>query len=394
MSDFSSAPRSASPGHQASIPFSRASTVGNELEYMAEAIRSGHLHGDGMFTRRCENWIRTHFGAATVLLTSSCTAALEMAALLCNVGEGDEVVLPSFTFVSTANAFVLRGARLRFVDIRLDTLNIDEAAIESALTTRTRAIVPVHYAGVAAAMDQITDLATHRGVPVIEDAAHAFGARLGDRHLGTLGALGAYSFHGTKNVVAGEAGALVVNDEALATRAEIIREKGTDRSRYYRGEVDKYTWVDVGSSYLPSELTAAFLYGQLEQAAGVMRERRAIYQRYLDGLSPLAQQELLSLPSCPQDCHSNGHLFHILLPTERHRTDLIAFLLERGIQAVFHYVPLHLSAMGRRFGVEPDVRLPRTESASARLLRLPLFLGLAPADQERVIQAVTDFLTA
>jgi len=373
------------------VSFNRPFIAGKELYYISQAVFNGHLSGNGPFTRRCERWFEKRTGAARALLTSSCTDALEMAALLAEVGPGDEVIMPSFTFVSTANAFVLRGARIRFVDIRSDTLNMDESLLAAAINERTRAIVPVHYGGVACEMDVIMDLARDRGVMVIEDAAHAVDATWKGRHLGTVGQMASFSFHETKNYICGEGGALLVNDPALLERAEILREKGTDRERFHRGEVDKYTWVDVGSSFLPSELVAAFLYAQLEEATTITDRRRSIHQYYEENLQALAAEGLLRLPYCPPDCQHNGHLFYILLPDVAARDGLMAHLKSRGILAVFHYVPLHSSPMGRKVG-ETDGELSVTVDMSQRLLRLPCYFDLTREDQDRVLEEITGYL--
>ena len=372
------------------IPFNLPSMVGRELEYIVEAVRGGHLAGDGVFTRRSQQWLEHHCGAHKVLLTHSCTAALEMAALLCNVGEGDEVIMPSFTFVSTANAFVLRGARPVFVDIRADTLNIDEQQIENAITERTKAIVPVHYAGVACDMTAIAAIAQRHSLRVIEDAAQALGATYQGRDLGTLGDLGCWSFHETKNFISGEGGALVIQDLELVERAEIVREKGTNRTKFFRGQVDKYTWVDVGSSYLPSELVAAYLFAQLEQAEEILAKRKAIFARYLDELAPLELAGLLRLPTVPSDCVPNGHLFYVIAETPGEREALLAYLESFGVNAVFHYVPLHDSPVGQRVG-RCAGEMTNTTSISGRLVRLPCYFGLSDEQQGRVIESLRRF---
>jgi dTDP-4-amino-4,6-dideoxygalactose transaminase len=323
-------------------------------------------------------------------MTTSCTTALEMAAILCEVGEGDEVVLPSYTFVSTANAFHLRGARLVFVDVRPDTLNLDEAKLEAALTPRTKVIVPVHYAGVGCEMDVILRLAAAGGIRVVEDAAQGVNARYRGRYLGTLGDLGAFSFHETKNFICGEGGALLLGDEALVERAEIIREKGTNRSQFFRGEVDKYTWVDIGSSFLPSDILMAFLYAQLENMEPITARRRHIHGRYQAALRPLEERGLLTLPSIPDHCETNHHMFYVLARDGATRDALMGHLKEHGILAVFHYVPLHTSPMGLRMGYEPGT-LPVTESVSERLLRLPFFYGLEDPEVDAVVQEIYDF---
>ncbi len=368
------------------IPFNRPSFVGHERRYMDEALALGHVSGDGEFTRRCSALLREQLGTPA-LLTTSCTHALELAAILLDVAPGDEVILPDFTFVSTANAFVLRGARPVFVDIRPDTLNLDERRLERLIGPKTRAIVPVHYAGVGCAMDEILAIARPRGIAVVEDNAHGLFGTWRDQPLGTLGTLGTLSFHETKNFSCGEGGALLVNDERLLDRAEIVREKGTNRKRFFRGEVDRYTWVDLGSSYLPSDLLAAYLYGQLEQKTAVLALRRRIYERYLEGLASWAADAGAQLPTIPADCASSYHMFYVVLPTPEARARLIDGLRERGILAVFHYLPLHLSEMGRRWGGRAG-DCPVTESVSERLVRLPFYTSLSEEDQERVIDAV------
>jgi dTDP-4-amino-4,6-dideoxygalactose transaminase len=372
------------------IPFNLPSMVGRELDYIVEAVRGGHLAGDGVFTRRCQRWLEENCGAQRVFLTHSCTAALEMAALLCGVGEGDEVIMPSFTFVSTANAFVLRGATPVFVDIRPDTLNLDEERIEAAITERTRAIVPVHYGGIGCDMASISGIAARYRLRIVEDAAQALGSRYRGRSLGTLGDLGCWSFHETKNFISGEGGALVVQDPELVERAEIIREKGTDRSKFFRGQIDKYTWVDIGSSYLPSELVAAYLFAQLERAEEILAKRRQIFARYDAGLAALQGEGLLRLPTVPPDCEPNGHLFYVIVPSEEVRDALLAYLDAAGVNAVFHYVPLHDSPVGRRVG-RCAGDMSNTENLSRRLLRLPCYVGLEESQQESVISLVRRF---
>lgn len=372
------------------IPFNRPFLIGHELQYITEAVQSGQLAGGGGFSRRCERWMEDQFGARKVLLMPSCTAALEMAAMLCGIEPGDEVIVPSYTFVTTAGAFVLRGAKPVFVDIREDTLNIDETLVERAVTPRTRAIVPVHYAGVAAEMDALTAIARTHGLRVVEDAAQAVATTYRGRWLGTLGDVGCYSFHETKNFICGEGGAIVINDPALVERAEILREKGTDRSKFFRGEKDKYTWVDIGSSYLPSELQAAFLFAQLEQSERITARRMAIYDAYREVLQPLEDAGRLRLPRVPAHCTHNAHLFHLLLNTPAERDAMLAFLKARGIGAVFHYVPLHTSPMGRQWGYQAG-DLPVTENLSARLLRLPCFYELDAESQGRVCAEVAAF---
>ena len=373
------------------IPFNRPFTIGRELEYIAEAVKSGHLSGDGPFTQRCHGWLEQRLGCARALLTHSCTAALEMAAILADVGPGDEVIMPSYTFVSTANAFVLRGATPVFVDIRRDTLNLDERLIEAAVTPRTKAIVPVHYAGVPCEMGAIMDIAQRRGLRVIEDAAQALLSTWHGRAAGTIGHLGCFSFHETKNVISGEGGALAVNDPALVARAEIIREKGTNRSQFFRGQVDKYTWVDVGSSFLPSELVGAYLAAQLEHADEVTEWRRAAWRRYRGALAPLARAGRLELPGDPPEgSEANAHMFYVLTDSLATRTRLIEHLRAAGILAVFHYVPLHSAPAGRKHG-RAHGALPVTDEVSDRLVRLPLYYGITEQETGRVADAVRAF---
>jgi dTDP-4-amino-4,6-dideoxygalactose transaminase len=369
------------------IPFNRPFIAGKELFYMANAVVEGHLAGRGTYARRCEAWFQEHFAAQHVLLTHTCTSALELAALLAEVGPGDEVILPSFTFVSTANAFALRGAELKFVDIRPDTLNVDEEAIAAAVTPRTRVICPVHYAGVACAMDEIMDLANSHDLLVIEDAAQGVGATYGGRHLGTIGHLGCYSFHETKNLISGEGGALLINDPDMIERAEIAYEKGTNRTRFLQGETDRYVWVGLGSSYAPSELVAAFLYAQLEEVGRITRDRRAVFDLYRQAFQPYAERGMLRLPHTPVCCEHNAHMFYLILPSQAARDHVIASLRHLNIHAVFHFVPLHSSPMAAKLGCDvPD--LPVTEDLSSRLLRLPCYFGLTREDQERVIAGV------
>ncbi len=375
---------------KAPIPFNRPELTGHELDYLRDAVGRGHLSGDGFYTRQCQDLLARILGGARVLLTTSCTHALEMAALLLDIGPGDEVIVPSFTFVSTANAFVLRGARPVFVDIRPDTLNLDENLLASRVTPQTRAIVPVHYAGVPCEMDHILEGARAAGAAVVEDNAHGLFASYRGRPLGTFGALSTLSFHETKNVFCGEGGALVINDRTLADRAEILREKGTDRSRFFRGEVDRYTWVDLGSSYVPSDLLAAFLLAQLEGREQIQARRRRIWERYQEGLAGWAAARGARLPMVPSHCRQPWHLFYVLLPSLQERQDLIAHLKKAGVQAVFHYLPLHLSEVGRRLGGRPG-DCPVAESVSDRLLRLPLFPGLTEPEQERILEAIHAF---
>jgi dTDP-4-amino-4,6-dideoxygalactose transaminase len=372
------------------IPFNRASILGHELDFVAQAVENGHISGDGPFTRRCEELLERELGVPRVLITTSCTHALELAALLLDVGPGDQVVVPSFTFVSGANAFALRGAELIFGDVRPDTLNLDERQLEELVTERTRVIVPTHYAGVACELDAIDRTAQRVGAVVVEDNAHGLFGRYRGRALGTFGVLAAQSFHETKNVTCGEGGAILVNDASLVERAEIIREKGTNRKKFFRGEVDKYTWVGLGSSYVQSDLLAAFLYAQLEAREQIQRARAAVWQRYAEALEGWAAEAGASLPVVPEHCEQAYHMFYVLLPSLDARTRLIAHLRERGILAVFHYLPLHLSDMGSRFGGRPG-QCPVTEDATDRLLRLPFFTGLSEADQDEVIDAMLAF---
>jgi dTDP-4-amino-4,6-dideoxygalactose transaminase len=372
------------------IPFNRIGIVGTELEYIQKAFAEMHISGDGVFTKRCHKLLENTLGVPKALLTTSCTHALEMAALLVNLAPGDEVIVPSFTFVSTVNAFVLRGARPVFVDIRPDTLNLDERLLQRHITPRTRAIFVVHYAGVGCEMDAILAIARRHGLPVIEDNAHGLFGRYRGQYLGTFGCMATQSFHETKNFSCGEGGALLINDFGYAERAEILREKGTNRSQFYRGMVDKYTWVDVGSSFLPSEILAAVLYSQLEVRHAIQARRRRIWERYREALSGWAAENDVTLPVVPEHCEQPYHIFYLLLPTLEDRQALIAHLKQRDILAVFHYLPLHLSAMGRQFGGRTG-DCPVTERISDQLLRLPLFSDLKEGDQERVIEAVTSF---
>ena len=373
-----------------SIPFNRPCLAGKEYKYMAEAIANGHASGDGPFTRRCHEILERELGAPKVLLTTSCTHALEMAAILLDCGPGDEVILPSFTFVSTANAFVLRGAKIVFSDIRPDTLNLDEARLEALITPRTKAIVPVHYAGVACEMDTICATAKLNNVAIVEDNAHALFARYKGKHTGTFGRLATQSFHETKNVTCGEGGALVVNDRDLVERALVIREKGTNRSQFFRGQVDKYTWVDIGSSYLPSDLLAAFLLAQLEGRDEIQRKRQHIWETYKEELKNWAAERNVRLPGVPRECEQAFHMFYLIVPSFEDRQGLIAHLKQQGILSVFHYLPLNQSEMGRRWAAR-ETPCPITEDLSLRLLRLPFYNDLSESEQARVIQAVTSF---
>ena len=373
------------------VPFNKPPYVGKELDYVREAVEvNGSISGDGPFTKRCSEWMERRFGAHRVLLTTSGTAALEMAAWLSGVGPGDEVVLPSFTFSSTATAFSNLGATLVFVDVRPDTMNIDERKIEAALTERTKAIVVMHYGGVACDMEAIMDLARSRGLLVVEDAAQGVMATWRGRALGTIGDFGCYSFHETKNYSMGEGGAIVLNDPETVERAEIIREKGTNRSRFWRGQVDKYTWVDCGSSYLPSELNAAYLWAQLEMADAINDDRLRTWKAYREALEPLRAADLLELPHVPDGCAHNAHLFFVKLADVEQRTAFIAHLREAGVSSVFHYVPLHSSPAGLRFGRFSGID-EFTTRESDRLTRLPLHYGMTESDVAQVVSAVESF---
>jgi dTDP-4-amino-4,6-dideoxygalactose transaminase len=373
------------------IPFNKPYMTGKELWYISQAHHRGMLAGDGHFTRQCHAWLETQTGCRKALLTHSCTAALEMAALLADIGPGDEVIMPSYTFVSTANAFVLRGGVPVFVDIRPDTLNLDEAQIEAAITPRTRVIVPVHYAGVACEMDTIMAIARRHNLLVVEDAAQGVMAAYKGRPLGAIGDLGCLSFHETKNIISGEGGALLINNEQFAERAEIIREKGTNRSQFFRGMVDKYTWVDMGSSYLPGELIAAFLVAQMEEAETITRARLSLWDTYHAAFATLEAEGRLRRPVIPVDCRHNAHMYYLLVADLAERTALIAALKAQGILAVFHYVPLHSAPAGQRYGRTVGA-LPVTAGLSDRLVRLPLWVGLdQDGGQERVIKSVFEF---
>jgi dTDP-4-amino-4,6-dideoxygalactose transaminase len=369
------------------VPFNRPFTTGRELDCIREAIEALHLSGNGAFTRRCQTWLEESVGCCKALLAHSCTAALEMTALLAEIQPGDEVIMPSYTFVSTANAFVLRGAVPVFVDVRPCTLNLDERRIEEAITPRTKAIVPVHYAGVACEMDAIMDIARRHGLLVIEDAAQGLLSTYKGRPVGSFGHFAALSFHETKNVTSGEGGALLVNGEQWVERAEILWEKGTNRSQFFRGQVDKYSWIDVGSSFLPSEINAAFLWPQLEEAKEITRERLRIWSRYHDAFADLEAREVAIRPTIPADCVHNGHLYYLIVRDLPTRTRLLALLDELGIQALFHYVPLHDAPAGRRYG-RAHGDLSCTRMAGDRLIRLPLWPGMDDATLERVIGAV------
>ncbi len=372
------------------IPFNRPSFVGNEQVYIAQAIANGHISGDGQFTKRCQAYLEDALGVRAALLTTSGTHALEMAALLFDLQPGDEVILPSFTFVSAANAFVLRGAKPTFADIRPDTLNMDESQLERLISARSRAIVPVHYAGVGCEMDHILKVATHHGVPVVEDNAHGLFGKYKGRYLGTFGCMAAQSFHETKSFTCGEGGALLINDPQYVAKAEIIREKGTNRSQFFRGELDKYTWVGLGSSYLLSDLLAAFLYAQLEARERIQTKRRRVWEYYYEHLQSWAHDHGVQLPTVPTYCGHPYHMFYLVMPSLEQRQGLIAHLKVRGILSVFHYQPLHLSPMGMKYGYRVG-DCPVTERISDRLLRLPFYSELTTEELETVVEAVSSF---
>ena len=374
----------------AEISFNSPELTGREFEYMREAAERRHLSGNGYFTKLCEDRLRQELGAEKILLTTSCTAALEMTAILLNIQPGDEVIVPSFTFVSGANAFVLRGAKPIFVDIRPDTLNIDEALVEERISSRTKAIVIVHYAGVACEMEPLLAISKKHGIPIVEDNAHGLFGKYRGRALGSFGTFATQSFHETKNFICGEGGALVVNEPSFVERAEILWEKGTNRKKFFAGLVDKYTWVDIGSSFLLSDLLAAFLFAQFEEADQIQSLRRGVWRYYYDCLQPRATALGITLPQVPPDCDHAAHLFYILLPSQAVRDNLITYLRSRGIGSAFHYIPLHLSPMGRQFGYR-EGDCPVTEDVSGRLLRLPFYNRLARENQERVTSAISEF---
>lgn len=372
------------------IDFNRPAFVGSELEYIQDAIHRGMLCGDGIYTKKCSQWMEKEFDVSRVMLTTSCTHALEMAAFLCDIQPGDEVIMPSYTFVSTADAFVLRGAKIVFVDIRPDTMNLDEKLIEQAITPKTKVIVPVHYAGVACEMDTIMDIAHRHGLKVVEDAAQGVDACYKGKALGTIGDFGCYSFHGTKNFTMGEGGALLFQKEEYLEKAEILREKGTDRSKFFRGQVDKYRWMDYGSSYLPSELNAAYLYAQLEAKDKIQKKRMEIYEYYHRNLADLAAEGKVEQPYVPQECEHNAHMYYLKVKDMKVRTRLLAYLRENGICSVFHYVPLHSAPAGQKFGrfAGEDVY---TTKESERLLRLPMFYNLDMEDVKRIVDVIHKF---
>lgn len=373
-----------------SIPFNRPCIVGNELRYLRASIESGQLSGDGPFTKKCHTLLENLLDVPKVLLTTSCTHALEMAAILLDIKPGDEVIVPSFTFVSTINAFVLHGARPVFADIKPDTLNLDETKLERLITSRTKAIVPVHYAGVGCEMDSILEIAGENEIPIVEDNAHGLFGKYKGKWLGTFGCMATQSFHETKNITCGEGGALLINEPKYIERAEIIREKGTDRSRFFRGQVDKYSWVDIGSSYLPSDILAAFLYAQLERWEQIQYRRKAIWELYCENLRDWAEEQGVNRPAVPDHCDQAYHMFYMLMPSLKHRQALITRLQKRNIMAVFHYLPLHLSKMGQGFGVIPE-DCPVSRNVSDRLLRLPFYNDLTLDCQNHVIKAIKAF---
>ena len=373
------------------IPFNRVDIQGNEFQYIEDAIASSHISGDGTFTNKCTNLLETGLNVKSSLMTTSCTHALEMSAILLDIKPGDEVIIPSFTFVSTANAFVLRGAKPIFIDIRPDTLNMDEKNLERLITEKTRAIIPVHYAGVGCEMDIIMDIANQYNIPVIEDNAHGLFGRYRNRYLGTFGTFSTQSFHETKNYSCGEGGALLINNEDYIEMAEIIREKGTDRSKFFRGEIDKYSWVDIGSSYLPSDLLAAFLFAQLEMRDSIQKKRKIIWETYYSELKNWAEENNVRLPHIPQYCEQPYHMFYLIMPSLEKRTELIEYLRERSICAVFHYLPLHLSKMGTKFGGN-KMDCSITENISERLVRLPFYTNLCSEDQEYIINELKLFV--
>lgn len=372
------------------VDFNHPILMGNELEYIRQAIENAHISGDGLFTKKCHALLENQLGIPKALLTTSCTHALEMSAILLDIQPGDEVIFPDFTFVSTVNAFVLRGARPVFLDIRPDTLNLDESKLKGALTLHTKAIVVVHYAGVGCEMDDIMEIAENRNIPVVEDNAHGLFGRYKGKYLGTFGSMATQSFHETKNFTSGEGGALLINDPRLIERAEIIREKGTNRSRFFRGQVDKYTWMDIGSSYLPSEILAAFLFAQLEQREKIQSHRKQVWEAYHAGLKDWAMAHDVQLPYVPGHCEQPHHMFYVLMPDLDLRQKLIAFLSERGIISVFHYLPLHLSEMGGKFGGRQG-DCPVTERVSDQLIRLPFHNALTGSDVELVVENIREF---
>ena len=373
------------------VDFNCPIPVGNEYEYMRQAVENTHISGDGPFTKKCHTFLEQELGVAKALLTTSCTHALEMSAILLDIQPGDEVIVPDFTFVSTVNAFVLRGAKPVFLDVRPDTLTLDVSRLEAVLTPRTMAIVPVHYAGIGCEMDSIMDIASRHNIAVVEDNAHGLFGKYKGKYLGTFGSMASQSFHETKNFTSGEGGALLINDHELAERAEIIREKGTNRSRFFRGQVDKYTWVDIGSSYLPSDILAAFLFAQFEQREKIQFHRKQVWEIYYTGLKDWADAHDVQLPFVPENCEQAYHMFYMLLPNLELRQKMIMHLRERGIISVFHYLPLHLSDMGQAFGGKVG-DCPVTERVSDQLIRLPFHNALTSSDQEQVMDAIQEFI--
>lgn len=372
------------------ISFNVPPVVGKEIEYIEQAIKNRKICGDGSFTKKCSRWLEETTGTSKALLTTSCTHATEMAAILCDIQPGDEVIMPSYTFVSTADAFVLRGAKVVFVDIRPETMNIDERLIEDAITERTKAIVPVHYAGVSCKMDEICDIAKRHGLFVIEDAAQGVKSFYKGKALGTIGDYGCYSFHETKNYSMGEGGALLIKNEKNVERAEIIREKGTNRSKFFRGQIDKYTWMDAGSSYLPSELNAAYLWAQLEAGNQIFKDRMRSWSLYYEQLKPLADKRKIELPVVPEECLHNAHMFYIKTKDLNERSDLILYLKEKKVNSVFHYIPLHNSPAGKKYGVFHGED-KYTTNESERLLRLPMYYGLKESEVEYVSECIKEF---
>jgi dTDP-4-amino-4,6-dideoxygalactose transaminase len=369
------------------VPFNSPSLLGNEQKYMEEALKNQHLSGDGPFTRKCNEFLENALGVSKALLTTSCTHALEMCAMLIDVNEGDEVIVPSFAFVTTANAFVLRGARPVFIDIRPDTLNLDERRLNDLITPQTKAIVALHYAGIACEMNKIMEIAREHAIPVVEDNALGLFGKYKGQYLGSLGELATLSFHETKSFTCGEGGALLINEDSYSERAEILREKGTNRTQFFMGQVDKYTWVDIGSSYLPADILAAFLLAQLEASSKILKERKRIWEYYATHLSDWAEEKNVELPSVPQNCEHPYNMFYLICPSQEKRTGLIQSLKDRGIQSVFHYLPLHLSRMGNRFGYGRG-DFPVTEEKSDRLIRLPFYYGLSESEQQTICEAI------
>jgi dTDP-4-amino-4,6-dideoxygalactose transaminase len=369
------------------IPFNKASLVGKEQKYMEEALANQHLSGDGPFTKRCNEFLEKAIGVSKALLTTSCTHALEMCAMLTDIREGDEVIVPSFAFVTTANAFVLRGAKPVFIDIYPDTLNLDVSKLDDLITSKTKAIVALHYAGIACDMDKIMDIARKNGVPVVEDNALGLFGKYKGRPLGSIGDLATLSFHETKSFTCGEGGALLINEDSYSERAEILREKGTNRTQFFKGQVDKYTWVDIGSSYLPADILAAFLLAQLEASSDILKERKRIWEYYAEHLLDWAEVKGVKLPFVPPDCEHPYNMFYLLCPSLEKRTSLISSLKDRGVQSVFHYLPLHLSRMGNQFGYGKG-DCPVTEDVSDRLVRLPFYYGLSESEQHQVKEAL------